>query len=149
MTDVRAATAADLDEVLALDHELFGVNAWSRSAMTAELAANDGTRMALVAVDGDEVVGYAMLLMLVETADLQRIAVAAGHQRAGLGSRLLRVLIDAATGNGCSALMLELAADDDVAATLYRRHGFAEIGRRPRYYPDGNDALVMRRELKP
>jgi [ribosomal protein S18]-alanine N-acetyltransferase len=44
-------------------------------------------------------------------------------------------------------VLLEVRADNEVAQGLYRRRGFTEIGRRPRYYqPSGTDAVVMKRE---
>ena len=44
-------------------------------------------------------------------------------------------------------VLLEVRADNEAAQHLYRRRGFTEIGRRPRYYqPSGTDAVVMKRE---
>jgi ribosomal-protein-alanine N-acetyltransferase len=44
-------------------------------------------------------------------------------------------------------VLLEVRADNEVAQGLYRRRGFAEVGRRRRYYqPSGTDAVVMKRE---
>ena len=42
-------------------------------------------------------------------------------------------------------MMLEVSAVNDAAIAFYLRHGFAEIARRPRYYRDGSDALVLSR----
>jgi ribosomal-protein-alanine N-acetyltransferase len=44
-------------------------------------------------------------------------------------------------------VLLEVRADNELAQGLYRRRGFAEIGRRRGYYqPSGTDAVVMKRE---
>ncbi|NVN31455.1 ribosomal-protein-alanine acetyltransferase, partial [Endobacter medicaginis] len=40
-------------------------------------------------------------------------------------------------------LFIEVAAGNGPAIALYRGCGFVEVGRRRRYYPDGDDALVM------
>ena len=43
---------------------------------------------------------------------------------------------------------LEVRADNPVAQKLYVSEGFAEVGRRPRYYqPDDVDAIVMRVDI--
>ena len=61
---------------------------------------------------------------------------------------LLRALIAEAVSRGARELFLEVRADNPVAEGLYRSEGFAEIGRRPRYYqPDDVDAIVMRLDL--
>ncbi|WP_431272740.1 hypothetical protein [Dankookia sp. P2] len=44
-------------------------------------------------------------------------------------------------------MFLEVAAGNAAARGLYQGLGFAEVSRRRRYYPDGSDALVMRRDL--
>ncbi len=54
-----------------------------------------------------------------------------------------------AAGAGAAVMLLEVAADNSAAAALYARAGFGQAGRRPRYYPDGTDALLLRVELSP
>jgi ribosomal-protein-alanine N-acetyltransferase len=44
-------------------------------------------------------------------------------------------------------MFLEVAVGNVAALGLYRKHGFSQVGRRPRYYANGSDALVMRAEL--
>jgi [ribosomal protein S18]-alanine N-acetyltransferase len=40
-------------------------------------------------------------------------------------------------------LLLEVREDNAAAISFYARHGFAELGRRARYYRDGTTALVL------
>jgi hypothetical protein len=50
---------------------------------------------------------------------------------------------------GCSypqGATLELKAHNQKALRLYERHGFAEVGRRPKFYACGADALLMARQ---
>jgi ribosomal-protein-alanine N-acetyltransferase len=74
------------------------------------------------------------------------IGVARGRQGEGIGARLLDALL-AEADRRSPVVLLEVRADNERAMGLYRRRGFAEIGRRRRYYqPSGTDAVVMRRE---
>ncbi|MGB5098427.1 MAG: hypothetical protein WBN82_11005, partial [Porticoccaceae bacterium] len=50
---------------------------------------------------------------------------------------------------GCTALTLEVRADNGAALELYRKLGFVEAGHLPGYYEDGAEALRMRLELTP
>jgi ribosomal-protein-alanine N-acetyltransferase len=45
--------------------------------------------------------------------------------------------------------LLEVRADNCGALALYSGHGFREVGRRRRYYPDGSDAVLMERPPEP
>ena len=44
-------------------------------------------------------------------------------------------------------MLLEVSAANGSAIAFYTAEGFAEIDRRRRYYRDGSDALVLRRQL--
>jgi len=147
VTEIRDAQPADLAPVADLDAALFGADRWSPATMAAEFAAIGESRAVVVAVAGTRPVGYAISLTVADVADLQRIGVARDAQRQGLGSRLLAVLVDRAVSAGCVRMVLEVDARNEPASTFYLRHGFAEVARRSRYYPDGSDAIVMAREL--
>ena len=146
---LRPMRLADLDAVLALEEELFAPDTWSRAMYREELARTD-TRHYLVAVDpddGDTVVGYAGLIAYDDEAHVATIGVAADRQGEGIGAQLLDALL-AEADRRSPVVLLEVRADNQLAQGLYRRRGFAEIGRRPRYYqPSGTDAVVMKREL--
>lgn len=147
MTDLRDGVAEDLEPVLALDTALFGASAWTRAAMSAEFERLRESRAVVVAVCGETLQGYGLLLLLRPVADLLRIGVAVECHRQGLGSALLDALLDRAKAAGCAEILLEVDAGNDPARSLYRRHGFEEISRRLGYYADGGDAVIMRRGL--
>jgi ribosomal-protein-alanine N-acetyltransferase len=139
----------DMDAVLALEHDLFPEDAWSRGMFWSELADARhpaGTRTYLVAEDGGgRIVGYAGLAAVAGTGDVQTIATARDHWGTGLGSALLSALLRAATAAECHEVLLEVRVDNSRAQRLYERFGFVPIGIRRGYYQPGNvDALVMR-----
>jgi ribosomal-protein-alanine N-acetyltransferase len=139
----------DLDAVLALEHDLFPEDAWSRGMFWSELADTGhpaASRTYVVAEDGaGRIVGYAGLAAVAGTGDVQTIATARDHWGSGLGSRLLTALLRAATAAECHEVLLEVRVDNARAQRLYERFGFAPIGFRKGYYQPGNvDALVMR-----
>ncbi len=147
MTDLREGVAADLEPVQVLDSAVFGATAWTRIAWAAEFDGLGENRVVVVAVSGEVLAGYAVLRVLGPVAELLRIGVAAGRQRAGVGTALLGALIDKAEDAGCAEMLLEVGSRNAPALSLYRGHGFEELSRRRRYYPGGTDAIVMRRGL--
>jgi ribosomal-protein-alanine N-acetyltransferase len=147
---LRAMRWWDLDAVIALEHDLFPEDAWSRGMFWSELADTrhpSATRTYVVAEDPADgrLTGYAGLAAVAGTGDVQTIAVARDHWGTGLGARLLTVLLRAATAAECHEVLLEVRVDNDRAQRLYQRFGFEPIGFRKGYYQPGNvDALVMR-----
>ncbi|SEO68267.1 ribosomal protein S18-alanine N-acetyltransferase [Trujillonella endophytica] len=142
---LRPMRLADLPAVMRMEEELFAPDTWTASMYRDELSRTD-TRSYLVAVDGADVVGYAGLIAYDDEAHVATIGVTGSRQGEGLGALLLDTLL-AEADRRSPAVLLEVRADNEVAQGLYRRRGFAEIGRRPRYYqPSNTDAVVMRRE---
>jgi ribosomal-protein-alanine N-acetyltransferase len=134
-----------IDDVLPLEDDLFEDDRWTARTYWSELAQLD-TRHYLVALDGDEVVGYAGLSDYPDQAFVQTIGVAPAVQGSGLGTRLLLALLEEAERRGQRRVLLEVRADNDRAIALYERHGFRRTGVRHGYYqPSATDALVMTR----
>lgn len=133
----------DIADIAPLESELFGATAWSPAQFWGELA--QANRTYRVAEDDEGIVGYAGLLSVPPTADVQTIAVAPRARRHGVGRQLLRELLDAARRTRCDEVLLEVHADNEPAVTLYVDEGFEVIARRSGYYGPGRDALIMRR----
>lgn len=135
-----------IEQVLLLEGDLFGEEAWSAGMYWSELAEAE-TRDYVVAVNGPELLGYGGLCTYVDEAWVQTIGVARQHQGAGLGTGLLRTLLRRAEERTVPTVALEVRADNAAAQQLYARHGFDPVGLRRGYYqPSGMDAVVMRRE---
>lgn len=145
MTTLRPLRADDVDRVLELEVILFGLGAWSRGMYEDELSAP--CRRYVAIEDQGLLVGYGGAIVA-EESHITTIGVAPEARRRGHASRMLTELMDQARSHGATSMLLEVRADDDGAQSLYRRFGFAEIGRRRNYYQlEGVDALVMRADL--
>ncbi len=93
--------------------------------------------------------GFAVASLLPPEAELETIAVAATAQRHGLARRLFAELATELAKAQIAEVNLEVRASNQPALELYRRLGFAETGRRVRYYHDPvEDAVLMRLRLE-
>lgn len=145
---LRSLSAADLDRVHAIE-TASSPDPWSRSLFADELVGDRADRHWLVAEapigpDGSaEVVAFGGVMLITDEAHIMNVAVDRNHRRRGVAARLVgRLLIDA-SDRGATASTLEVRVGNLAAIELYRRFGFEEAGRRPRYYSDGTDALIM------
>jgi [ribosomal protein S18]-alanine N-acetyltransferase len=84
-------------------------------------------------------------------AELLTLAVAPQARRRGIGAKLVVRFLYQARLRGAEEAFLEVASGNTAARTLYRAHGFSEVGLRRNYYqhPDGRmeDALILRRAI--
>jgi ribosomal-protein-alanine N-acetyltransferase len=134
-----------LTEVAALEAVLFPRDAWSLEQFWGELA--QPTRVYRGAWRDGRLVGYAGAFVLPPDSDVQTVAVHPEEQGHGVGGRLLAPLMTEAARRGCRTMMLEVRAGNEPALALYARHGFERVARRSAYYPDGEDALILRAPL--
>lgn len=134
-----------LAEAAGMESALFPQDAWSLEQFWGELA--QPTRIYVGAWIGGRLAGYAGAFVLAPDSDVQTIAVRAEHQGLGIGGRLLAVLMADSAERGCRSMMLEVRAGNEPALALYERHGFGRVARRSAYYPDGEDALILRAPL--
>ena len=128
--------------VLPIEEDLFGAEKWSPAMFWNELAQRNFYRVAL---DGDELLGYAGLSSTADEAWVQNIAVKRTAQRHGVGRLLLEALLTEAAPRA-SKVLLEVAVDNHPAQRLYATYDFEPVGIRRGYYqPTNTDALVMMR----
>jgi len=143
-TRVRAMRWWDIPVVHRIEEQCFPHDCWSTDQFWRELAGS--TREYFVAVDGAEsVLGYGGISVLAPDSDLQTLAVRPDTQGVGLGRGLLDACLHAAGRRGATTMLLEVRSDNEPAKGMYEKFGFEVIASRPHYYPDGGDALIMRR----
>ena len=144
--EISRMTADDLDAVVALEASLQDFP-WSRGNFADSLAA--GHEMQVLRLGGD-VVGFSVVVSIVDEAHLLVIGVDRRHHRHGHGARLLRQVIATARAAGAARLLLEVRPANTQAIAFYQSFGFKQIGVRRGYYPavaGREDALVFEMEL--
>jgi len=139
-------SCADVDEILAIEERAYAFP-WTRGNFLDSLASGYsiwGGRLP------SQLVGYFVLMPVVDEAHLLNISVAPGCQGVGYGSLLLGHALRIAGDAGAASLLLEVRPSNTAALALYDRFGFSRIGLRRAYYPAANgreDALVLRLQL--
>lgn len=144
---IAPMSEADVDTVFALESDLAAFP-WTRGHFADCLRAGYSGWVLKV---GEDIAGYAVLMMVVDEGHLLNIGIASSFQRRGLGGRLLEHVLARTRLSGGASLLLEVRPSNDKALALYQRYGFGEIGRRKAYYPahlGREDALVLRRALE-
>lgn len=120
---------------------------WSARTFRSLLQRRD-TECWLAEDEAGRALGYAVVWWVMDQAELANIAVHPEARRRGIASRLLERVLESMASRGVREIFLEVRASNVVAATLYRRHGFSEVGVRKNYYDlPREDALVLRKRL--
>lgn len=131
---------AHVPQLWALDRAGFP-DPWSQAGWRDEVVRAD-RRWRVVAAE-DRLVAAGGLMLAPDAAHVLRLVVAPAWRGRGIAVGLVGELIDLAARAGRPALTLEVRASNRAALNLYRRLGFVSHGVRPRYYADGEDAVVL------
>ena len=118
---------------------------WSENSIASEL--DNRLSLWLVALEGEQVVGYVGSQTVLGWTDMMNVAVHPDHRRKGIGEALVVALEAALKEIESTCLTLEVRASNAPAKALYTKLGFLEVGCRKNYYRNPReDALIMRKE---
>lgn len=138
----RPMTEADLDAVMAIEPHIYS-HPWTRGNFVDSLASGYS---AWVLLDGAKIIGYSLMMLVLDEAHLLNLSIAKAYQKRGLGRLLLEHMIANARQHGAANMFLEVRPSNISAIALYENIGFNEMAIRRGYYPAHNgreDAVLM------
>lgn len=137
-------------DVAALEAAVMGTDAWSEALVLDELGRSDRVWWAAYAADPKmpltadaPLVGYAGGWVVDGDVQILKVGVDPAWRRHGIARALLARVADDARNLGARTCSLEVRAANAGAQALYGALGLTVAGKRPRYYSDGEDAVIM------
>lgn len=139
---IEAMRVEDIPAVCSIEQACFGNEGWTPDSFRFEIEENSCS-VPLVLKEEDKIVGYAVLWILFEQAQIASIAISPALRRRHFGRRLLNDLIQRCQKAGCEWLSLEVRVSNQGARAMYEQAGFSQLHVVKRYYSDGEDAVLM------
>lgn len=120
---------------------------WTKQQLLAQMP--DKMHVFIVAVSGEEVLGYVGMMYVLDEGYISNVAVSPEHRRMGIGDALIDELISRAKALELAFVTLEVRESNAPARALYEKHGFSDVGLRKKYYNfPTEDAILMTTFLK-
>ena len=142
---IRKMNLEDVSTIAELEKVCFS-DPWSENSIASEVE-NPLSYWLVAEVDGI-IAGYVGSQTVLDAADMMNLAVSPDYRRQGIGQALVNALVEHLQQNKVIALLLEVRVSNAPAIALYESLGFAQVGRRPKYYHNPReDALILRKEL--
>ena len=140
---IEKMNATHVSQIAELEKLCFS-DPWSEKSIETELSCR--LSVWLVALEGEQVVGYVGSQTVIDESDMMNIAVSDCHRRRGIARALVEELIRQLDAY---QLTLEVRASNAPAIALYEALGFRQVGLRKNYYhKPKEDALILRKEWK-
>lgn len=141
---LRRADERDLPQIMAIERASF-TSPWSESYFKHELY-NPITHFYLIEYQ-EQVAGYIVFWLIVDEIHIANLAVHPQFRKAGLGTKLLNYALEMGQRHKVKQVTLEVNERNTAAIQLYTKLQFKPLGRRPKYYENRDDALIMSRQL--
>jgi ribosomal-protein-alanine N-acetyltransferase len=116
---------------------------------TAVPDSGDNKKLFSPIPSANAVAGFIVAEASRDSGHIITIDVVAVARRAGVGSLLLRAAEDRLRAAHCRTVELETAVDNLSALSFYKRHAYNLVDTFPRYYSNGVDALILKKNLQP
>ena len=143
---LEALSEKHLDGINEIDKFSFS-RPWSAESFKSELT--NPLAVYWVAVDdNDNVIGYGGYWWIFDEANITNIAVHPDYRQKGIASAILKAMCDKCSVTDVLTLNLEVRVSNTPAQSLYKKFGFKEVGVRPKYYDNKEDAILMTKEIE-
>ena len=145
ITKMEIADLEKMENILVNDFDSF----WSASILKNELENKQNLNsIYFVAKDEKkEIVGFVGVLIIDTEANIMNIVVKKDKRLLGIGSQLLKFIIDYSKDQNLSSITLEVNEQNLPAINLYKKHNFKQVGLRKKYYNNKDNAILMTLEI--
>lgn len=138
---IRRMTLDDVKKVAEIEKECFSLP-WSEASFEDSLAREDTV---FLVCEDTEVVGYVGMYLSFEEGEITNVAVTPSYRKRGCGNLLMEAIAKEAKERAAQCIILEVRVSNAPAISLYKKHGFEEIGIRKNFYEHPTeDAIIMK-----
>ena len=140
---IRSADIDDIPSIISLERDVQSAAHWPELTYRRVLEQKSLQPIAFVCEAAGALQGFLIARATDADYELENIVVGRKSQSRGIGSNLIRALIDAARTRKVERIFLEVCESNQAARALYEKCGFAITGRRKTYYAAPAEDAVL------
>lgn len=142
--EIKKMTNEHLNKIQDILEEQFD-KFWNANVLASEL--ENPLSDYIVAVENEEVVGYAGLWQPIDEGHITNIVTRKDKRGNHIGTKMLEEIINIAKDKKLKCVTLEVNEHNQTAIKLYKKYNFIEVGKRKKYYNNQDDAIIMTLEI--
>ena len=120
---------------------------WTKSQWEKELTDPKRICIGVINLETKKLLGLCSAWLVIDELHITAIAIDPIHQRKGLGRLLISDLIKRSNSLRTNLIHLEVKDKNDAAKAFYKSLDFKIVGNRSNFYKDGNDAIILNKQL--
>lgn len=134
----------DIFNIIALHKTCNFLDGWNEQMLES---AFDNNYNAFGVIENEQLVAYIGFDAGIYEYELQTVLVNPLFRKKGLAKALMGKMLETAKQNNIESIFLEVRENNQSAINLYQSMGFKVINKRIKYYFDGENALIMKKEI--
>ncbi|MCX7957370.1 MAG: ribosomal protein S18-alanine N-acetyltransferase [Endomicrobia bacterium] len=144
--EILVPTQQDLEDIYKIEKDNFKFG-WTKDYINFNINLSNEICKFFIAKIKGEIIGYIICWVSDNTAHLLKIAVKKVFQKQGIASKLLKYLFNELLKCNVLEVILEVGINNFSAISLYKKFKFNKVVIKKKFYPDGEDAIIMFRNL--
>lgn len=141
---IKSLSKEDLEIILDLYNRDFS-DGWTENMMLSSFSS--GRFLCFGAFTDNQLIGVISVTINFDEADIESVVVSSRMRKKGVASLLINHTISNLREKNIKKIFLEVRKGNIPAINLYKKHGFTDLSVRKKYYFDGEDALVLVKEI--
>ena len=142
---IREMVVTDIEDVINGEEKVFG-ESLGYDMLYSELVMNPFAYYFVLEIDNN-VHGYIGVWIDEEHSEIINFYIDKEYQSMGFGSMMLEFVIELCTLSKVPNISLEVRESNEKAIKIYNKYGFNYSHKRNHYYKNGEDALVLIKDL--
>lgn len=143
ITEMNLSDLEEIKDILTIDFDDF----WNYKTFKSELESTSSKYFLARDESKNEIVGFAGIKIILGEADIMNIVTKKTCRNQGIGTALLKKIINVSIELNLKTLTLEVNEENLKAISLYKKFGFKEIGSRKNYYKDKNAIIMTKKSI--
>lgn len=143
--NIEKLSTEHIDLILPIENSCYS-DPWNFSHFLYEIY-NPHSKSYVALSDHKSVTGYIITHHVLDNISVLNLAVNKSLRKTGIASRLLDHLFFIAKSENVNKVDLEVRKSNIIALSFYRKEQFEVIGERKKFYSDGEDAIIMSKEI--
>lgn len=141
---IRPLLEKDIKRIVSLEEKIFG------ETLGYEMIHHElnNPLVWFLVIEKEELIGYIGGYFYDGVGEIINFLIDDIYQHQGYGTKLFNGLIEKAKTNNIKQITLEVKQNNIKGINFYKKNGFKEISIRKHYYKDGENAIVMMKEIK-
>jgi len=142
---IYSLSKENVEEIVCFQKEEAFFDGWNKNQF--ESSFKRGNFYVFGLKEKNKLIAFISVSTAIDSADIEDILVCKNFRRQGIGKRLIDFTLETLKEKGIREIFIEVREGNEQAKQLYFKCGFNKVSLRKKYYSDGENAIILKKEI--